>query len=402
MSALPTGIRRRHGRGCDGTNKRCDCPYEAFVYSKRDGKKIRKSFPTLAAAKLWRSDASTSVHRGTMRAPTSVTLEQAWDEWERGAKSGLIRTKSGDPYKPGAIRGYEQALRLRVLPDLGRRKISDITRLDLQDLIDSLVAAGWSASTVVVAITPLRAIYKRACARGDVALNPTTGLALPAVRGGRDRIASPTEAAALLAAMPDEDRAIWATAMYAGLRRGELQALRWQDIDLKAGVIRVERSWDWKEGPVGPKSEKGRRKVPIPRALREHLAAHRLRSVGDGLTFGRTPDSPFAPQPLSERAHVAWGWRQVPSSKRTEDQPDAWVPAADNPLTPITLHECRHTFASLMIAAGVNAKALSTYMGHANIAITLDRYGHLMPGNEDEAAGLLDGYLERSVAANDA
>ena len=62
----------------------------------------------------------------------------------------------------------------------------------------------------------------------------------------------------------------------------------------------------------------------------------------------------------------------------------------------ITLHEARHTFASLMIAAGVNAKALSTYMGHANISITLDRYGHLMPGNEAEAAHLLDAYLSRA------
>ncbi len=53
-----------------------------------------------------------------------------------------------------------------------------------------------------------------------------------------------------------------------------------------------------------------------------------------------------------------------------------------------------------MIAAGVNAKAISTYMGHANIAITLDRYGHLMPGNEIEAAGLLDAYLERADTAN--
>jgi len=52
-----------------------------------------------------------------------------------------------------------------------------------------------------------------------------------------------------------------------------------------------------------------------------------------------------------------------------------------------------------MIAAGVNAKALSTYMGHANISITLDRYGHLMPGNEEEAAGLLDAYLERADTA---
>jgi integrase len=63
------------------------------------------------------------------------------------------------------------------------------------------------------------------------------------------------------------------------------------------------------------------------------------------------------------------------------------------------LHECRHTFASLMIAAGVNAKALSTYMGHANIATTIDKYGHLMPGNEAEAAGLLDAYLDRVADA---
>ena len=73
---------------------------------------------------------------------------------------------------------------------------------------------------------------------------------------------------------------------------------------------------------------------------------------------------------------------------------DAWK---DSKLDRLGLHEARHTFASLMIAAGVNAKALSTYMGHATISITLDRYGHLMPGNETEAAGLLDAYLALCV-----
>jgi hypothetical protein len=68
----------------------------------------------------------------------------------------------------------------------------------------------------------------------------------------------------------------------------------------------------------------------------------------------------------------------------------AW---AEADLERITPHACRHSFASLMIAAGVNAKALSTFMGHANISITLDSYGHLMPGSEGEAAGLLDTYL---------
>jgi integrase len=68
------------------------------------------------------------------------------------------------------------------------------------------------------------------------------------------------------------------------------------------------------------------------------------------------------------------------------------------PIPPICLHECRHTFASLMLATGVNAKALSTYMGHSSITITLDRYGHLMPGNESEAAKLLDRYMASAVA----
>ncbi len=158
--------------------------------------------------------------------------------------------------------------------------------------------------------------------------------------------------------------------MYAGLRRGELMALKWTDLDLAAGVIRVERSWDIVEGPIELKTHAGRRKVPIagcpPRLPRRASAA----DWGTGPAFGGT--SPFIPRRLSERADGAWE-------------------AAG--LDRITLHECRHTFASLMIAAGVNAKALSTYIGHANIGITLDRYGHLMPGNEEEAAGLLNAYL---------
>jgi integrase len=73
----------------------------------------------------------------------------------------------------------------------------------------------------------------------------------------------------------------------------------------------------------------------------------------------------------------------------------AWREAG---LNPIGLHECRHTYASLLIAAGVNPKAISTYLGHASITITLDRYGHLMPGNEEQAAGQLNQYLASVTA----
>jgi hypothetical protein len=90
-----------------------------------------------------------------------------------------------------------------------------------------------------------------------------------------------------------------------------------------------------------------------------------------GLVFGRGPDEPFAPVTVNRRAQRAW--------KRAG-------------LSPIGLHECRHTFASFMIAAGVNAKALSVYMGHASVTITFDLYGHRCRGNEQEAARLLDAY----------
>ena len=68
----------------------------------------------------------------------------------------------------------------------------------------------------------------------------------------------------------------------------------------------------------------------------------------------------------------------------------------DTMLTPLGFHEARHTAASIFIAAGLNAKTVATYLGHANISVTFDRYGHLMPGSEPEARGLLDAFLENS------
>jgi integrase len=378
---MAEGIRIRHSRRCRSrAGDRCNCKpsFEAAVYSRRDGAKIRRTFATEGEAKAWRHDAVGEVRRGKMKAPTRVMLREAWETWLEGAKSGLVRTKGKNlVYKPSALRGYEQAMRDRVLPDLGGARLSEIRRLDIQALADRLLAQGLDPSTIRNTIAPLRAVYRRAVRDGDVAINPTTGLELPSVEGTRDRIASPDEAAQLLAALTAKDRALWATAMYAGLRRGELMALRWEDVDLAGGRIRVERSWDPKEGVIAPKSAAAARTVPIAVVLRDFLVEHKQATGrGEGLVFGRSTATPFDARALSRRAETAW-----------------------KGLEPISLHECRHTFASLMIAAGVNAKALSTWMGHSSITITLDRYGHLLPGNEEEGAALLDAYLERATTA---
>jgi integrase len=376
--ASKIGVRQRHGNACQRPASGCKCPWQAEVYSARDRKKIRKLFPTKGAAKSWRDDANTKVRKKLLRAPVSTTLDEAADAWLEGARSGVIRTRGGDPYKPAAIRAYEAALRVRLRPAVGHLRVSEIARTDLQDLVDGWLAEGLSASTIGVALLPLRAIYRRALQRGEVSVNPTTGLELPRVRGGRDRIATPEECTRLLEALPAGDRALWATAMFGGLRRGELMALRVADVDLGGGVIHVRHGWDPKEGQIATKSRKPRR-VPLAAILRDYLDEHLLQlDWHEGLVFGVTATAPYTVTPLNYRAGKAW---------------------KDANLERITLHECRHTFASLMIAAGVNAKALSTYMGHANISITLDRYGHLMPGSEDEAAGLLDAYLERANTA---
>ncbi len=129
---------------------------------------------------------------------------------------------------------------------------------------------------------------------------------------------------------------------------------------------------------IAPKSRAGRRRVPLARPLLDQLAAHRLlrgAPGGESLVFGGDRSGAFS-EAVLHRARASW--------KQTQ-------------LDPIGLHECRHTYAAFMIDAGVNAKALSSYMGHSSITVTLDRYGHLMPGSEKQVAGMLSAYLEIDV-----
>jgi integrase len=376
------GIQPRHSRGCASrVGGACSCvpSYQAQVWSGRDRKTVRKTFRTATEARAWRQDALVSVRRGTMRAPTETTLRQAADDWLTAAEEGIIRTRSGHPYKPSAMRSYREALQTKLLPELGHLRLGSISANAVQDLVDQLVATGRAPSTVRNAILPMRAIYRRALARGEVALNPTLKLALPALRARTERVARPEEAEALLSALRSlSDRALWATALYAGLRRGELQALSWTDIDLEANLIHVRRSWDRKGGFIEPKSRSGKRRVPISKTLRTYLVAHKLhQQPAQELAFPNRRGTPFDPEVTSNRARAAW---------KTSGQ------------EPIRLHECRHTYAAFMIAAGINTKALSTYMGHSTITTTLDRYGHLLPGNEHEAATLLDNWLGQACA----
>jgi integrase len=397
---MATGIRKRHTAGCPGieVKARCSCNagYEASAYDKHTGKKRRKSFAKKGEATTWRTDMMSALAKGAPGPAPAIpitrvpTLDTAWKTWKACALAGTIRTRSRKPYKPATIRRYDQSMRVQVLDEFGTHRLTQISHKALQDFADELDIEGRSASDIEVAFLPLRAIYKRAIKNPEsgVTVDPCYGLELPKDHGRREQIVTATEAAALIAAIPKlSDRVIWATAFYAGLRRGELRALRRKDIDLAQGVIHVRKGWDTYEGEIELKSESGLRKVPILGVLRdmlmEYLATEPDLGPEDRIFTGGRRSTAFGADKLQKRAD------------------EAWEAAA---LERVTLHVCRHGYASIMIHAGIasgkfNPKALSTFMGHSSIKVTFDTYAKQMPGAEAEAAEMVDAYLAAQLKA---
>jgi integrase len=296
---MSTGIVVRHRRSCatqDDGECNCKPAYRAEVYDRRSGKKVRRTFHNLNEARGWRHDAASELRKGMLSTPTKTTLRAAADAWLEAARAGTIRTRRGAPYKPSVLRSYDQALRDHVLPELGYLKLHDVRRRDLQDLADKMLAKGLDPSTIRNAIAPVRVIFRRAVSRGEIAVNPTSGLELPTPQGHRERIASPSEAETLIGALVERDQALWATAFYAGLRSGEIQGLDWSAVDFSAGVIRVERAYDPKARTfVEPKSKKGRRSIPA--VLRGSSWSIRCaREEGMGSCSGATPSTPSRPR----------------------------------------------------------------------------------------------------------
>jgi integrase len=384
MSRPTPGLRERHSKRCATTNGgKCDCTptWEAFVFDKSTGQKIRYTAKTKTEAKLWRQDAIVALRQGALHAPREGDrrVGQALDDLVAGMLDGTVFDRSGRRYRPSTIRNYKADVASHLKPALGTLRVAELRRGDIQRLIDRMHSDGLAGSTIRNKIEPLRVLYRRAVQDEEVTVNPTTQLRLPALPTGSRRIADPDRAARLLDALPDTERALWATAFYAGLRMGELRALRWRHVDFENGLIRVEAGWDDYEGEQDTKTVAGVRTVPLVGRLRSELARHRLASGRgpDDLCFGET----------ASRAPV----RSTVRSRAIR----AWSAAGMDPLTP---HEARHTCASYLAAAGLSHKEVQTAMGHADIRTTLNLYAKAVPGWEQDAAAKLDAYLDSQSA----
>lgn len=336
----------------------------------------------LQAARSFRSAQEAAVNRGELQdLQGKATVAQAAWCYLEAVVDGRLTNDRGEPYKPSVLRQYETVLRLRVLPKWGSRQLTSIRPGELQGWIDDMRADGLAPATISNTLNPLAVIYRTAIRREFATIDPTKGLQLPRGATARDRIATPEEAAKLVAALPDpHDRALWATALYAGLRRGELMGLRWADVDFEARLIHVSRAYDDRAKQfIEPKTRNAKRSALMPAALLALLMAIRpVPADGWALVFPSIRDAgaPFNDGIMRKRARKAW---------------------AEAGLEAIGFHECRHTCASWMIYAELNIKEVSTRLGHASVQITLDRYGHLLPGGELEALGLLDDFLGKAA-----
>lgn len=293
---------------------------------------------------------------------------------------------------PATQRIYDGNLRNHILPYLGNVELAKLSpsmlRAWLSDLTTKKGRSGpIKPATVSQAYRTLNRVLSAAVDNELLGRNPLRGVNPPRSDSEPMRFLTHSDVATLAAAIDERYRALVLVAAYCGLRAGELSALRRKHVDLLRRSITVVEQVQWIRGRhevSPPKSAAGRRSVALPRivvsALEEQLSQYAEPGV-NGLIF---------PSPEG-------GFLRLENFRKR-----VWGPAVEAAgLAPLRLHDLRHTCASLGIAAGADVKVLQQMLGHASAVLTLDRYGHLFPGQALSVADRLDEMAAKSQA-NDA
>jgi integrase len=227
---------------------------------------------------------------------------------------------------------------------------------------------------------------------GVIARNPVENLNPPPVQSAELEILRSDDVQAILAKLRERrGRLLYTVAVVvlaSGMRRGELCALRWNDINLNTGKLSIERSLEQtKQGGLRfkpPKTKHGRRTISLPKLavaeLRAHWKAQQELRLNIGL--GRSPDDSLV--------FANWdGHPRNPDSLSKE-----WAGCMDQIGMPsITLHALRHSHASQLIASGLDILTISRRLGHGSPTITLSVYGHLFSNTDERAAAIIEAAL---------
>jgi integrase len=281
---------------------------------------------------------------------------------------------------------YESIVRVHLGPSIGRVKLKALTPAHVRGLYREKLDAGLAPQSVLHIHRTLSKALKQAHDDGLIPRNAAGPVRPPRPRGEEIRPLDREQVKALFeAAREDRLEALYVVAVTAGLRRGELQGLKWEDVDLEAGTLQVRRTLSEPKGEYifeAPKSGKGR-SVRLTCKATLALREHRKRQLGErmehaglwedhSLVFASGVGTPISGGNLNRAFKVTLRRAGLPA---------------------IRFHDLRHTCATLLLRQGVNPKYVQELLGHADISLTLNVYSHVLPDMGDAAADAMDAAL---------
>jgi len=324
----------------------------------------------------------TELDKGTFVKPDKITLGEYLQSWLLDYCRPNLSQRTQEL--------YSYICEKHVLPTLANVPLMGLKPQHLQRLYAEKVAAGLSNRTVQLIHVTLHKALKNAVKAGLLVRNVTESVDVPKIQHREMHVMSETDLHLFLEYAKDSPYyALFYTSLFTGMRRAELLALRWSDIDLELCQLSVTRSMQYIHGEDKknrisfrePKTAKSRRLIALSPStvltLREHKAKQtELRqSLGytppsdNDLVFSHYDGSPLLPNSVTH----------------------AWIKLVRRCGLPgIRLHDARHTHASLLLKQGVHPKIVQERLGHGSIQITLDTYSHVAPGLQQAAAKKFD------------
>ncbi len=305
----------------------------------------------------------------TSHVPTNITVREFFAQYDAAAR---------DTMKRRSFETYRDIAHLHLLPAFGAMKLEGLGREHVQRLYSRKRDAGLSAARVRRIHGVLSSALNTAVRWRLIEQNVCKEVSPPRVPTPEIRPFSLDEAKRFLAAVSGERfEALYVLGLTSGMRLGELGGLFWSDLDLERGVLRVQRALitgHGKQTLEPPKTPSSRRSIGLTVKAMEALRCHRERQQaegfpvnGDALVFTNTAGKPLNPshllcrsfKPILERAGL----------------PNTTFHAAT-----------RHTCCCILLLQGVYPRSVSLQLGHSSVAFTLQKYGHFLPGWDDNGA----------------
>jgi len=348
--------------------------------------------------------------RGTRRDAEAMRLTLAHELATGALDPALKRTAVADflnewlndltgRVRPRTAARYEQLVRCHIVPRLGRTRLDQLRPAQIRTMLTDAQNAGLAPRTVLHIYRVLGTALRQARRDGMISVNPIDAVRAPRAPRVELKVPSPDEIRKLIRTARPDFRPIIQIAVWTGVRRGELLALRWREVDLEGSRIRVtgslQRARDRDTGATTlvrtePKSAESWRSVALPpsaittlRQLRTQQGERRLR-FGEAwnetdLVFDRGDGAPMPPEEVS---------RRFKETARRAGLPDT------------RFHDLRHGFATTLLTAGVHPKVVSEALGHTSVAFTLTVYSHVLPSMQEVAAQAIEIALGRGADAS--